>query len=316
MQYELMIQPVLWAVSGGVCAAYLVRALWVGHKDEPVRHHVFVAVASVIVALAIVPAIGVVPPGSRGVVYSADGGIQLAERGEGFTIVVPWAQKLRIMSVRTQKVYSAKIFSQSRDLQEITVVASVNFHVDPAKAADLYRNVGPAYQDTVVQPALYQRLKAGVGQINAVDFAVQRDALARTVERQLTDQLGQYGIIVEYVNIEDAIFAKQFVSAVQDKVIAIQKAAEQRRLVEVQAAIKRQTIIRAEARARSVLIEAQAQAKANLLLARSLSSPLLQWRWITTWNGVLPTTLLNGGRAALLLNGSGAGTSGYGYLGP
>ena len=314
MTYETMIQPALWFVSIGACAVFLVRALWARHKSSPgVKRLLLIAAGAATSAAFIVPAIGVIPPGQRGVVYNADGGVSLAERGEGFTLLIPWVQHMRTLSVRTQKVYSSKIYSQSRDLQEITVVASVNFHVQPNKAAELFRGVGNLYKTTVIQPALYQRMKAAVGQVLAVDFASKRDELAKTVENQLTTQLGKYGIVIEYVNIEDAIFDPQFVRAVKDKVIAVQKAAEQRRLIQAEAAIKQQTIIQAEARARSVKIEATAQAKANRLLARSLTEPLLRWRWINTWNGSLPTTLVGSdGKVTFLLNGStGGNTGGY-----
>lgn len=307
MQYEQLIQPALWALTIGVAITCLALGIRARRMQEAARTRVrswfLRATIAGLAAAVFVPAIGVVPAGHRGVVYSWGGGVSPNERGEGVTLLVPWVQHLRYLSVRTQKVYSEEIFSQSSDLQEITVVASANFHVQPESAAELYQEVGTRYVETVIQPALFQRTKAAVGQVKAEDFALSRADLAVTVETELTQQLAVHGIVVEFVNIEDAIFDPAFVQAVKEKVIAEQEAAEQERLIVAEAAKKQQAIIQAEGRARSVLVEAGAQADANDLLAASLSTDLLRWRWITTWDGVLPTTLLGGEDATLLIDG-------------
>lgn len=305
MTYAALIQPVIWAMFGGAAAIFMARALLaLRRKDRSVAKRSLRMVGmSLLAAFLIVPAIGVVPAGSRGVVYQWDGGVSHRARGEGVTFLMPWLQHLTTMSVRTRKLYSSKIFAQSADLQEITVVASVNYRVDPAEAPRLYQGVGLEYASTVVQPALYQRTKAAVGQIQAINFAVSRDKLAKTIQRQLTTQLAGYGIVVEYVNIEDAIFDPAFVKAVKAKIIAHQQAQQQQNLIAARAAVKQQTIINAQATARSILIKANAQAKANKLVAASVTTELLSWQYLATWNGMLPSTLVGTGKSpSLFLN--------------
>lgn len=316
MQYEQLIQPALWALSIGTAVGFGFRAALAARRKRSrakVRPSLIRAGVAGLVALAVVPAIGVVPPGHRGVVYNASGGVSLKERGEGVTLLIPWVQHMRNMSVRTQKAYSSKVYAQSLDLQEITVVASVNYHVEPDRAAEIYRGVGFDYKDTVIQPALFQRTKAAIGQVRAEDFAVSRGSLATTIDAQLTEQLSPYGIVVEFVNIEDAIFDRDFVAAVKAKIVAEQYAAEQNRLIEAEAAIKQQVIIQAEGRARSVLVEATAQAEANRRLALSLSQELLRWQWLVRWDGMVPSTLVGGADATLLLDGR-AAAGGGSYL--
>jgi prohibitin 2 len=297
MTYEELIQPALWAVALGTAVVYAARGVLAGRnrktKDQApalLKRAATVAVG----ALVAIPAVGVVPAGHRGVVYSAMSGVSASERGEGITLLIPWVQHLNIMSVRTQKMFSDEVYAQSSDLQEITVVASVNYRVEADKAAELYQDVGTDYAATIIQPALFQRTKTAVGQVKAEDFAENRAALAATIQAQLTEQLDSYGIVVEFVNIEDAIFDPAFIQAVKEKVVAEQEAAEQQRLIEAERAKKEQAILQAEARAKSTVIEADAQAKANAVLARSLTPDLLQWRWLMTWDGVLPGTLVSG----------------------
>lgn len=312
MTYAALIQPVIWAMFGGLAAFFLVRAFR-NRKNAPVvKRSLRRASLALLASFLVVPAIAVVPAGFRGVVYQWNGGVQQTPRGEGVSFLLPWLQHLTVMSVRTQKLYSDKVFSQSADLQEITVVASVNFHVNPAKAPYLYQRVGLQYPSTIIQPALYQRTKAAVGQIQAIDFAKQRDSLALTIQKQLTDQLAGYGIIVDYVNIEDAIFDPAFVRAVKAKIIAHQQALQQQNLIAARRALKTQTIINAEATARSVLIKATAQAKANRLVASSVTPSLLGWQYLVTWNGTLPTTLVGSGQSPSLFLNVPAAASVYG----
>jgi regulator of protease activity HflC (stomatin/prohibitin superfamily) len=298
---EQKIQFILWAAIGVGAVLFALRGLWARRKKNSAKPYLITAAALAVAAMFVVPAVGVVPAGYRGVVYEWSGGVNPAERGEGFTLLIPWAQHMNSISVQTQKVYSDKVFSQSLDLQEITVVASINYHVKPELAAELYQGVGTSYPNTVIQPALFQRTKAAIGQIIAEDFARNREKLAATVQSQLAAQLSSYGIVVEFVNIEDAIFDPAFVKAVKAKIIASQKAQEEQNLVAAKRAIKAQTIIGAEAEAKKISIEASAQARANVKLASSLSPDLLKWRWMLEWNGQLPTTLVDGEGSNLLL---------------
>lgn len=312
MNYAMLITPVLYALTLGTAGFFAAKAALAYRRAARtksaakqaatravVRQSTLRSIGSLLIGLVIVPAFGIVPAGSRGVVYSLNGGVSLAERGEGVTLLIPWVQHLNIMSVRTQKVYSDKIFAQSLDLQEITVVASVNYHVDPASAADLYQRVGSGYQATVIQPALFQRMKEAVGQVKAEDFAANRALLASTVQADLTQQLAGYGIVIEYVNIEDAIFDPNFIEAVKNKVIADQNAAEQLRLVAASKAKAQQVVATAEGDAKATLVNAEAQAKANRLLAASLTPGLIQYKFLVQWDGVLPTTLVGTGPGGL-----------------
>lgn len=313
MTYETFIQPAL--ALFGVLAALIVLVKGrvkvevekFGTKvvETQLRKGAFKQSAALMAATAlIVPALAVVPAGHRGVVYSATGGISEVERPEGFSVIVPLLQHVYSMNVRTQRFFTDKAFAQTLDLQEVTLVISVNYHVVPDQAAELYREVGTGFSETVVAPAVLQLVKERVGLVAAADFAGSRATLASDIRTVLSDQLEGYGIAVEYVNIEDAIFDPAFIQAVKDKVIADQEAAEQRRLIDAVDAQREQAVIQAEGRAASILIEAEAQAEANALVASTLTADLLVWREIVQWNGILPTTQVNGGDASLLIQPS------------
>jgi len=251
---------------------------------------VLVAVAGFLVASALV----VTPPGSRGVIYTAAGGVNTSERAEGFSFVLPVFQSSIQMNIQTQKLF-VEAFSQSQDLQEITALVTVNYRVDPGQAAELYRDVGRSYENVVIRPATLQLVKQEVGLVKAADFAASREQLAADIATQLHRQVAEFGIVIQHVNIEDAVFQPAFIFAVQQKVIADEKAVEQRRLVA--ASIAQADQVRETAEGDAAAIERLARADAEAIAAVSAAlgftpQEYLDYLFRTQWNGQLPATLV------------------------
>ena len=296
MNYTVLLQPALLIVSTVTVLFYVVRAM--KHKSAaPLKAALTVAA----VAFTFTAALVVTPPGHRGVIYSQSGGVQTAERVEGLSFVIPYIQSAVQMDVRTQKWGTVcpspascvdAAFAQSSDLQEITVHIAVGHHLDPTLAAELYRDVGRGYEAILIRPLAFQFVKAEVGQIKAVDFAQKRDEIAGNIHDALATELAPYGVVVEWVSIEDAIFDEDFIRAIKEKVIADEEADEQRRLVEAERHKKAQVILQAEAAAADIRLRADAQAEANTVVAESLTSDLLIWQRVTGWNGELPETFI------------------------
>lgn len=318
--YEVILQPALFIALGLVVIATLVRGTSrpvvdtrsVNGVEIPVRRVEVVpgtfrkAGIRLLVGVALLAAIVVTPPGHRGVIYSATGGVNAGERVEGVSLIIPFYQTATQIDVRTQKFFTDAAFAQSSDLQEITVVGSVNYRVDPTRASELYADVGKSYEETVLAPAFFQLVKQEVGQIKAVDFALAREALARDIAVELQQQMEPFGIVIEFVNIEDAVFDGDFIRAVKEKVIAAEEALEQQNLIAAEAAKKEQVIIQAQAEAERLLTEAAGQREAIEEIAAALGftpEEYLTYQLLLNWDGTLPTTLVGDGTGLdLLLN--------------
>ena len=304
--YEVLLQPALYVFA---LIAVLVTLLkgkdgWKIAEGGWKR-----AGIALVVAVVILPAIVITPPGHRAAIYTLRGGVSDAERGEGLSFIWPYAQTARMVNVRTQVFKIPRVgcdpnnkldapcgvFAQSEDLQEITVHVAVNYHVDPTQAAEIYQDIGLGYEETIIEPAVLQLVKEEVGLILAGDFARNRGPLARAVEVALTTQLTPYGIIVEFVNIEDAVFDPDFIAAVKNKVIADEEAAREQRLIAAERAKKAQTILKAEGEEQRRLIEARGERQAIDEIASALgftADEYLEWLLINAWSGLLPTTLI------------------------
>jgi regulator of protease activity HflC (stomatin/prohibitin superfamily) len=258
----------------------------------------------VIAAVVILPALVITPPGHRAAIYSVSGGVSPIERSEGLSFVIPWAQSARMVNVRTA-VYEAEILPQSLDLQEVTVPVAVNYHVDPLLAAELYQDVGLAYEATVVGPAVFQLVTQEVGLFIAEDFAKNRAALAGAVHKALTDRLLTYGIVVESVNVKDAVFAIGFRTAVEAKIIAEQKAAEAQRLVEVATAEAQAVRERADGDRDAAIAKAEGEKKSVELVAAALGftpNEYLEYLRLQRWDGILPKTVVGSEAGSLIFD--------------
>lgn len=253
--------------------------------------------------LTVLAATVFVPAGHRGVVFDQGRGVLPEALGEGLGFIIPFWQQGKLVDIRT-RVYAFESFAQSKDLQEITLPIAVNYSVAADRASDLYQRVGnsPIYETTIIEPAVFQATTQAVGQVEAADVAQSRAILADSIGAIIRPQLEQYGIVLQYVSIKDAVFDKDFIAAIKAKVIASEKAQEQANLVAAAQSQAQQVREQAAGDADALRAIADAQADANRLIDATLTPQMIEWQRLVKWNGVLPTTVVGeSGDASLLL---------------
>ena len=238
-----------------------------------------------VIAVVAYASLVITPFGHRSVIWSV-GGVSYEERQPGLSFIVPFVQRYHPVVVREQRYITVDIdgkanaFVQSKDLQEITVRASLVYKVDPTQAAELYDDVGPFYEAAIIEPIFFDAVKEAGGQRVALSFAEELASIADDIDAIVTPQLAARGIQVMSVALEDAVFDPQFIESVKNKVIADQEAAEQLKLVEAERAKKQQVELQAEAE----------EARATSLGLTPAQD--LYWLWLQKWNGTLPATLV------------------------
>ena len=104
----------------------------------------------------IAASIVIVPAGHRAVWLRFGAAIGSLE--EGIHLVVPMTDATVLMEVRTLKEES-KATAASRDLQTVTTSLALNFHIDPLRIAQIYRNVGTEYTSRIIDPAVQESIK-------------------------------------------------------------------------------------------------------------------------------------------------------------
>jgi regulator of protease activity HflC (stomatin/prohibitin superfamily) len=246
-----------------------------------------------LIALACVAASYVsVPAGHRGVLLRF-GAVQ-GVLDEGFHLVAPVVQTVVLMDVRTQKS-SAKAAAASKDLQTVQSEVAVNYHISPSEVGTLYRTVGVAYEERVIEPAVQETLKSVVAKYTAGDLIQSRATVKGQVDAELSKRLAHYNITVEPsgVSLTNFDFSPEFNAAIEAKQVAQQDAEKQKYILN-----------RARTEAETAITVAKGEAEANRIKAIALNSSggqkVLAREWIMKWDGKLPT--VSGGSAQNIID--------------
>ena len=222
-----------------------------------------------------------VPAGHRGVLLQF--GAVKGTMSEGANFVIPYAQSVEVMEVRTQKE-SAKASAASRDLQTVSASVAVNYHIDPATVGVLYKNVGKEFSTRIIDPAVQETVKAVVAQYTAEELVSKRQDVKAQIDNLLSDRLSRYNIIVEPggVSLTNFDFSDEFNRAIERKQVA-QQTAEQQKYELQKAKLEAETAIAtAEGRAKAARIEAEA-------LNSQGGNRVLMKQFLEKWDGKLPT---------------------------
>lgn len=254
-----------------------------------------------------------VPTGSTGIVTTF-GRIENITLDAGIHFMAPW-KKVVNMDNRTQK-QSIEMQCFSSDIQEVSVIYTVNYQINKANAQEIYRTIGKEYFDKIVMPKALEAVKAVFAKYTAEALIESRSSLSKEIEAILVDDLSKQNIQITATSIENIDFTDAFTNAVEAKQVA-----EQNKLkAQTEQA---QATLEAQAQAERQVIKAQADADASILAAKAdaevakISSDsalyqgekeasilqrvgeqlakypdLVKYKYIEGWDGKMPQTIL------------------------
>ena len=214
-------------------------------------------------------AIVVIPAGFVGVLFSVFGGVQQDELGEGLHIVIPVVQQVTLYDVRQQEVTLATatgdhINARSSEGLEIGVDVTVLYQVRRTEAARLHQDIGPGFVNIRLRPQIRTAVRDGISDFNAADMiSIERAALQRGIEAELSSSLNPDNIMILGVLLRDVRIPALITDAIEEK-----QAAEQQ--VEVEENRRRQAEISAQRR----VIEAEGERDAAIARAEGESEAL------------------------------------------
>ena len=239
-----------------------------------------IAVIVLVVGVIVFSSFTVVSAGHTGVVLTF-GAVEDTELDEGLHFKIPFIQRVVQINNRTQKIETEGSAS-SKDLQIVSYVVAVNYHVNDDSSASLYQNVGTDYGSVIVVPAIQESIKAVSAQYTAEELITKRQAVGDQIKEALSEKINQYGLTVEIFNIVNFDFSEEFNAAVEAKQTAQQNALK-----------AEQDLARIEVEAKQKITQAEAEAESIRLIQEALAkSPdyvdYIKWN---KWNGELPTVM-------------------------
>ena len=254
-------------------------------------------VTFIVIILVISESVVIVQAGHRGVVLYL-GAVENRVLGEGVHFVIPFAEQVIPLEVRTLK-YQAEATAASNDLQQVQTVIALNYHLNPADVNKVYQQLGPDYADKVIAPTIQESVKASVAKYNAEELITKRAIVKDVIANTIRNSLSAKDIVVETIFITDFKFSDAFSSQVEDKVVAFQKYLTELNNLRGIQVVANQTVVQAQAQAKANIAKAGGESQAIKIITSQLRQDpqYLQWQAINRWNGQLPFSL--GGQGAV-----------------
>ena len=266
-----------------------------GRPNKLVILAAIVTFAVIIIILS--ESVVIVQAGHRGVVLYL-GAVENRVLGEGVHFVIPFAEQVVQLEVRTLK-YQAEATAASNDLQQVQTVIALNYHLNPADVNKVYQQLGPDYADRVIAPTIQESVKASVAKYNAEELITKRAIVKDVIASAIRNSLSAKDIVVETIFITDFKFSDAFSNQVEDKVVAFQKYLTELNNLRGIQVVANQTVVQAQAQAKANIAKASGESQAIKIITSQLRQDpqYLQWQAINRWNGQLPFSL--GGQGAV-----------------
>ena len=202
---------------------------------------------------------------------------------EGLHLKIPIMESIIKFSIQIQRA-DIKTQAFSKDLQTMNAHLVVNHRIQKGTVVSIYRNLGPSYVETVVDPTIQEIFKSIAAKFSAERIISDRNLLITELNTAAKEKLMQQEIIVTDISVVDLDFTEQFLKAVEDKQVA-----------EQQAMMSEKLVVKAKRDAEQQIAKSRGEAEA-LRMQREALTPLLvelrkvdaQLKAIEKWNGVLP----------------------------
>ena len=257
-----------------------------------IAHNKLKIVAAVVTFILIIiilsESVVVVQAGHRGVILNL-GAVENRVLGEGIHFIVPFAEQVIQLEVRTLK-YQADASAASNDLQQVQTVIALNYHLNQNDVNTVYQQLGSDYADRIIAPTIQEAVKASVAKFDAEELITKREIAKGVIADAIRNTLSARNIAVETVFITDFQFSEAFANQIESKVVAFQKYLTEQNNLKAITVVANQTVVQAQAQARANVAKAGGESQAIKIITQQLrqSPQYLQWQAINKWNGQMP----------------------------
>src|SRR5262245_26143806 len=217
----------------------------------------------------------------------------------GVYILNPVSDRIVDVDVRVLPHNFKEIDAASKEYQTVKLTGTMNYHIEPARAPDLYQRVGIDFVEKVIDPAFADFVKEVVPQYAATDILGKRDEIRARAREALGKNIERYGVTVDDVYLSNITFSPEYQQAIERKQTAQQQVEAERQVLAQKGVQAQQAVVEAKGKADARIASAEGDARANQLLTESLSPQLIDYlRW-TRWDGRLPQ-VTGGGSGTLI----------------
>jgi len=258
-------------------------------QEQNVWSYVKWGVAAIVVIILLCGSFYKVSPGYRGVLITL-GKVEQKSYVNGVGIKWPFISSMEEMNIQTNELTDSTS-SYTADVQTANLKYTFTYELNPENVHLLYEQVGRNYLAKKVKPVLNDVLKDVIGKWQAQDLVANRDKARVDVLAGLNERIDQQFFQNLTFQIIDLNYSDNFEKAIENKVIAEQRALQ---------AVNDTKRIKEEAE--QTLISARAAAEAMQIKSEALArnKGLTEYEAVQKWDGKLPQYML--GNSVPMLN--------------
>jgi regulator of protease activity HflC (stomatin/prohibitin superfamily) len=224
-------------------------------------------VVAVVLLILLGNPVRVIPAGHVGV-KDFFGNVSSRVLGPGVRVVFPFTRVVN-MSIKTQEVKETAEVPSKEGLT-MDLEGSLLYRLDPTRAAEIYRTIGPNYQEIAVIPQVRSAIREITATYEAkVLYSAERDKISRETLELFRKMSEGRGIISEAILLRKIGLPAVVANAIQEKLRREQEA-EQMKFV----------LQKESQEAERKRIEAQGVADFQRIVASGISQQLLEWKGI------------------------------------
>ena len=187
---------------------------------------------------------------------------------EGIHLVNP-AANVTELSIKTQEI-KEKAAVPSKEGLIMGLEASILYHLDPARAATVYQQMGPTYADILLIPTFRSAIRAiTAGNTAASLYSDGREGIAQQILEDVRRQVAPRGVIVENVLLRDLQLPETLKHAIEAKQQAQQEAQRMEYVLQ-----------REKQEAERKRVEAAGIKDFQDIVSQGISDKLLEWKGI------------------------------------
>lgn len=220
----------------------------------------------------------VVKAGHTGVVVNL-GKVSNNVLEEGLHFKIPFVSEIVQIDNRVLKTEVESV-AASKDLQTISSKVSINYRVNRASSADIYKNVGNDFTNVIVNPAIQECVKSVAAKYTAEQLIAERPTVSMEMEQAISEKINPYGLSIEVFNIVNFDFSEEFNKAIEAKQTAQQEALK-----------AEQDLARIKVEAQQTVEKAEAEAEAYRLKNAELSEEVIMMEFVEKWDGKMPSVM-------------------------
>jgi len=256
--------------------AVLSVILWFSARKKAVEQHnetfrntmtVSGGIAAIGIIILILQCFTIIPAGHVGVV-DVFGTVSDNTLKAGINFVNPLAQIIK-MSIQTQEIKELMDVPSKEGLT-VQLEISVLYHLDPERAADVYKTVGEDYIQVILEPQFRSVSRGVTASYDAKAlYTSEREVLAQVIMKDLRMTVEPRGIAVETTPLRRVGLPPGLTASIEEKLRAEQ---ESQRMQFV--------LTKEKQEADRKRIEAQGIADFQKIVAQGISDNLLRWKGI------------------------------------